>query len=628
MAAQRWNPLLNLRLGPKMALVPAIALLALVGTYLVTTLRLDAYEAKVKQVEQAEHIIALVREARVAEKNYLRRDDEEELQHVRSTLDAVDRTGTRIDELGALGPEGRSLLGAIQEASKRYRTNFEAVVDLREGFQEQQATMVKQARAMEEAARAGSEALGGQLKELVRSNAPLAAIRTKRGQTADADRLMLLAKEVRIAEKNYIRRDNDELRQAVIDRANEIRSLAEDLAGRVGGEAGQPLREAAGAAGAYRQAFERYTGLREDSQQKVDTMVAAARTMQEEAAALRDDEQSEQAAIRSGLGTTLLVTNGLAIAVVAGLAFVLTRMILGPINTVSTAVQEIQASGDFTRRIGVRGNDEIASMARSVDDLVEHQAALLRDINEQSSQVAAASEELSSTSDEITHSAQASSKRVEEVTNSAQEVNNVVQDVANNISEVSESATRTTTTTKEGMKAVDTAAEQINSLKSSSERVDEIIESIEAIAKKTDLLALNAAIEAANAGEQGKGFAVVADEVRKLAEQTSHATGQVNDIVGDLRSQSDSSVSAMGQVQERMKEVLEMIEHTDATANQIATAAEELAATMSETTDNMGEISSNVDQVAGSVTQIESAAQQLGELAHHLRSSVEKFRLG
>ncbi|HKL77225.1 MAG TPA: methyl-accepting chemotaxis protein, partial [Gammaproteobacteria bacterium] len=153
------------------------------------------------------------------------------------------------------------------------------------------------------------------------------------------------------------------------------------------------------------------------------------------------------------------------------------------------------------------------------------------------------------------------------------------------------------------------------------------METIENIAKQTDLLALNAAIEAANAGEHGKGFAVVADEVRKLAEQTSSATSQVNSIVSELRQQSDSSVEAMQGVESQMGQVLEMIESTDQTANQIAASAEELAATMGETTDNMGEITGNVEQVASSVTQVESAAQQLGELAHNLRATTNEFKL-
>ena len=55
----------------------------------------------------------------------------------------------------------------------------------------------------------------------------------------------------------------------------------------------------------------------------------------------------------------------------------------------------------------------------------------------------------------------------------------------------------------------------------SSQRIANIIGSINSIAEKTNLLALNAAIEAARAGDSGRGFAVVADEVRTLAQQSA-----------------------------------------------------------------------------------------------------------
>ena len=58
-----------------MTLIPALALLALVAIYLVTTARLDAHDAGVKQAGQAEPIIAPVGEIRVAGKDCLRRDD-------------------------------------------------------------------------------------------------------------------------------------------------------------------------------------------------------------------------------------------------------------------------------------------------------------------------------------------------------------------------------------------------------------------------------------------------------------------------------------------------------------------------------------------------------------------------
>ena len=63
-------------------------------------------------------------------------------------------------------------------------------------------------------------------------------------------------------------------------------------------------------------------------------------------------------------------------------------------------------------------------------------------------------------------------------------------------------------------------------LANAAQHIDEVVKSIEAIAKQTSLLALNATIEAARAGEAGRGFAVVANEMKELARQTGQGDGR------------------------------------------------------------------------------------------------------
>lgn len=94
--------------------------------------------------------------------------------------------------------------------------------------------------------------------------------------------------------------------------------------------------------------------------------------------------------------------------------------------------------------------------------------------------------------------------------------------------------------------STDDTLQTIQILESRVQHIEELTNTIIAIANQTSLLSLNASIEAARAGENGKGFAVVAEEVRKLAEQSHDAVGSItNHVEGIRKSVADASESIL-----------------------------------------------------------------------------------
>lgn len=98
------------------------------------------------------------------------------------------------------------------------------------------------------------------------------------------------------------------------------------------------------------------------------------------------------------------------------------------------------------------------------------------------------------------------------------------------------------------------------------EQVKRVSQSIDSIARTTNMLALNAAIEAEKAGEAGKTFAVVASEVKKLAHDTRRAaveiTGTVNSLSNEASKfveQIEDGIATSGAAQQQFSSLQELI---------------------------------------------------------------------
>lgn len=250
------------------------------------------------------------------------------------------------------------------------------------------------------------------------------------------------------------------------------------------------------------------------------------------------------------------------------------------------------ALADKLRNTAISQADAVVSISIEANETGGGLARLLNvshEINRQAQSMAAAVEEMVSSVGEISRSSQLATESARQVQISAREEGGNVRDAVGQMDAITV--------------AVRETSEKIENLNRESEQIGNIVQSIDQIARKTNLLALNATIEAARAGESGRGFAVVAGEVKNLARMTAEATKDIRIRIERLRSEVSGIVQSM------------------ATTDKAAHAGQDIISGVGRGISNMGD---QVDGVVARIAEISGILQQQQTAAAEISQGVHK----
>ncbi len=332
------------------------------------------------------------------------------------------------------------------------------------------------------------------------------------------------------------------------------------------------------------------------------------------------------AAIKELAYSSLGVSVGLVVVMLAVIGILTSLFIIKPISRMSDRLQDIaQGEGDLTQRLEVKSQDEIGELAGWFNRFIEKLQGIIRQIAEntrtltessmalsttasqlasgaeettnQSNGVAAAAEEMSVNMNTMSASTEQMTANMKSVAAAVEEMTASISDVAKNAGQASQIASQATS-------LADASNEKIGYLGAAADEIGKVIEVIQDIAEQTNLLALNATIEAARAGEAGKGFAVVATEVKELAKQTAEATEDISKRITAIQNTTGDSV-------ESISKISEVIRHVNEVSNAIASAVEEQNITTREIAQNVAQVASVSETVALGVSDSATASQEI-----------------
>jgi methyl-accepting chemotaxis protein len=352
-----------------------------------------------------------------------------------------------------------------------------------------------------------------------------------------------------------------------------------------------------------------------------------------------------------------IVIEQAVVAVLIQLAayYLLKNVIIKPLEKMyATAFDLSQGDGDVTKRMNMRGEDEIAQVASCIDQFVEKTQLTVNAAKHSAQFGARASKSLTQTALGMEGSFE---QQQEKMRSSLSLLEGVVQKVYKTRDEAVTSASdleKTAFAVKQTMLVLQDIAKEIAQtstkqqglakrlvqLNDQTESTRTILRVISDIADQTNLLALNAAIEAARAGEHGRGFAVVAEEVRKLADRTQQALSEINGTIGSVISAIGEATVNMSQSSQGMSQVVlkadgateearvaqTRMDSSIALAKSTQGMAKEIADKIGRLTDNMNELMALDEVNTASVHEVAQVARSLEQTSQELSKNLDRFK--
>lgn len=325
-----------------------------------------------------------------------------------------------------------------------------------------------------------------------------------------------------------------------------------------------------------------------------------------------DKFYQESNSIASRINTNSIAASLITIIILVIAAIVLTRSITNPVSEAVTIIKTI-AKGDLTKKVVVKGKDEIAELLQAVSLMSEKLKNIINDIIESSESLSTASSQISNSSQQISEGATEQASSTEEISSSMEEM---VSNIQQNTDNAKQTETISSTATDSMVEMNKIGRESFDSIQTIAEKITIIND----IAFQTNLLALNAAVEAARAGEHGRGFAVVAAEVRKLAERSKLAADEIENL-------SKNSLKITEKTRESLDSLVPEIQKTSQLVQEIAAASIEQNSGADQINSAIQQLNLITQQNAASSEEMASSAEELSSQAENLRDAVSYFNV-
>ena len=635
--------------------VPVVLVLSLTALYLFLISSLDNLENRSLKASLSNKIIKEILQTRISEKNYKRRREVKFIQEVQSGTEDLLVTAKRLKGMFQ-DSHNVGLTTEIIESTQQYALLFHKYQKRREASLKMQKVMIQKAQSVENITLKICAIQKRKRDAIIATSKNPRMIKDAVEKASIANRILKELADIRIAEKNFIiRKDKsymDEIEQSIAVINQHLKKSKEILNSQ---KTKRMVDNATEDLVSYHQAISKYDAFREESYQISDKMKDFARKDEDIATILREEQKEQKIELSKELETDMIIAFVVISILLTLIILFVSRVILKNILVINEAANELaMGDADLTKRINIKGNNEVASVAKEINGFIKKVQDSISNAKEASSEATSISNELSRTANEIGHHIETEAKLVNSTTEDIQKMTTeaqVADDKANEMYKILENSSSSLDNTiqkiknmveivKESSVKEEDLALKMGELRNSTDDVKSILELIGDIAEQTNLLSLNAAIEAARAGEHGRGFAVVADEVRKLAERTQKSLTEINATINVVVQAVDESSEGMqenakdiavaaeqaGDVEISIDEVKIEVENSKEMANESSQSAKKLKDEVVKLSDKMLQLNKTATLNARNTEEVAAASNRQNSVIEELNQQLMSFK--
>jgi methyl-accepting chemotaxis protein len=332
-------------------------------------------------------------------------------------------------------------------------------------------------------------------------------------------------------------------------------------------------------------------------------------------------------ALIGSLIINMIVLCILAVALMIGSAFAVTRTVFSQLGADPARLADISrkvASG----RLDIELDKTRIGVYASIVAIVESLQEVIGGIKVGAEEVSQASAQMGMGNTNLSQRTQEQASSLEEVAASMEEMTGTVNQNATNAQQAHAIAIEARDQAVLGGEVVGRTVVAMNDINDASRKISDIIGVINDIAFQTNLLALNAAVEAARAGEQGRGFAVVAGEVRSLAGRSATAAKEIKELILDTVQKVGDGAELVDDSGKKLEEIVASVKKVSDNVAEIANASQEQSEGIAQVNKAVLQMDDMTQENASLVEEAAAASETVDAQARELKELVDYFQLG